>query len=64
MTPEELLKTLKDGGMEDQAIEQLLNATLEVLKGATPPEEKPEDNPPADEEAERAEAGKLLGVTL
>lgn len=59
MTPEELLKTLRDGGLDDAAIQKLLSDTLASLQG---PAEKPEEPGPDDEE--RAEAGKLLGVTL
>lgn len=54
MTPEELLKTLRDGGLDDAAIQKLLSDTLASLQG--PAEET--------EGGERAEAGKLLGVTL
>lgn len=59
MTPEELLKTLKDGGLDDQSIQKLLSDTLAMLTG-------PADNPEIDKEmdAEREQAGKLLGVTL
>lgn len=57
MTPEELLKTLRDGGLDDAAIQKLLSDALASLQG---PAEKPEEP----EGEERAEAGKLLGVTL
>lgn len=56
MTPEELLKTLRDGGLDDQTIQKLLSDTLASLQG--PAEGQP------DPEGEKAEAGKLLGVTL
>jgi len=59
MTPEDLLKTLRDGGLDDAAIQKLLSDTLASLQGPA------EGQAPADEEAdERAQAGKLLGVTL
>lgn len=59
MTPEELLKTLRDGGMDDNAIQQLLSDALASLQGPAEPEE-----PAVNEDQEKAEAGKLLGVTL
>lgn len=59
MTPEELLKILHDGGLDDAAIQKLLGDTLASLKG--PAEDENKD---LNEEDEREEAGKLLGVTL
>jgi len=56
MTPEELLKTLRDGGMDDETIQKLLSDTLASLQG-------PAEGQPTPEE-EKAQAGKLLGVTL
>lgn len=56
MNPEELLQTLRDGGMDDESIQKLLSDTLASLQG--PAEE------PMAEDQEKAEAGKLLGVTL
>lgn len=61
MSPEELLKMLKEGGLDDAAIKQLLSDALASLEG--PAEEKPEPEPNP-EEAERAEASDLLGVNL
>lgn len=55
MTPEELLKVLHDGGMDDKAIQTLLSDTLASLSG------------PAEgmnEEQEKEKAGDLLGVAL
>lgn len=57
MTPEELLKTLRDGGMDDATIQKLLSDTLASLQG-------PAEEQPMPEEDEKAAAGKLLGVTL
>ena len=52
MTPEQLLQTLRDGGMDDEAIKGLLSETLAALE-------------PGDQEAaEKAKASELLGVTL
>lgn len=54
MTPEDLLKMLQEGGLDAEAIKKLLSDTLASLEGPA------EDT----EAAEKAEAGKLLGVTL
>ena len=59
MTSEELLKTLRDGGLDDETIKKLLGDTLASLEG--PAEEQPAE--PTEEE-EKAKAGQLLGVTL
>lgn len=61
MTPEELLKTLKDGGLDDQTIQKLLSDTLAMLTG---PADNPEIDKQMDDAREREQAGKLLGVTL
>ena len=58
MTPEELLKTLRDGGLDDESIKKLLSDTLTSLEGPA------EEAPIADEDTERKQAGELLGVTL
>lgn len=58
MTPEELLKTLRDGGLDDPTIQKLLSDTLASLQGPA------EGQPPSEEADEKAAAGKLLGVTL
>lgn len=59
MTPEELLKTLKDGGMDDDAIKKLLGDTLAMFDQSPVEEEEK-----VTEEDERKQAGELLGVTL
>lgn len=56
MTPEELLKMLQDAGLDDQTIQKLLSDTLASLEGPAEEEMTSED--------EKAQAGKLLGVTL
>lgn len=61
MNPEELLKTLRDGGLDDEAIKKLLGDTLASLEG---PAEEPAEEKAPNEAEEKAEAGKLLGVTL
>jgi hypothetical protein len=59
MQVEELLKMLRDAQMDDEAIKALLSEAMASLEGAA------EKTPAAeDENAERAEAGKLLGVSL
>ena len=62
MSPEELLKTLKDGGLDDDAIKQLLTDTLKMVDAANVKEDQQEEK--ADEAEERAQAGQLLGVAL
>ena len=62
MNPEELLKTLKDGGLDDDAIKKLLADTLGMLDAANVEEDKEDEK--ADEADERAQAGQLLGVAL
>jgi hypothetical protein len=57
MTPEELLKVLKDGGLDDESIKKLLSDTLASLKG--PAEEEKHE-----EETDEQKASKLLGVNL
>lgn len=57
MNPEELLKTLRDGGLDDEAIQKLLSDTLASLQGPAEGQEMNEDQ-------EKEQAGKLLGVTL
>lgn len=58
MNPEELLKTLRDGGLDDDAIKKLLGDTLGML------DEAYADHDAEDEADERKQAGELLGVTL
>lgn len=62
MNPEELLKTLKDGGLEDKAIKDLLDGALALLNGNE--DEEKEKEALKDEKAEKAEASRLLGVEL
>ena len=58
MSPEELLKMLKDGGLDDEAIKKLLSDALASLEGPA------EDAAKEEEAAEKAEASELLGVEL
>lgn len=58
MQVEELLKLLRDAQMDDEAIKALLSEAMASLEGSA------EDQPVAKEDAEREEAGKLLGVSL
>ncbi len=60
MKPEELLKTLRDGGMDDEAIKMLLSDTLASLEGPAEEEKAEEEK----EDGEKEEASRLLGVTL
>lgn len=53
MGVEELIKTLRDGGLDDEAIKKLLSDALASLEG-----------PAEDEVAEKEEAGRYLGVEL
>ena len=55
MTTEELLQTLRDGGMDDEAIKSLLGDALASLEGSAEQEEN-------DGEADKA--SQLLGVEL
>ena len=61
MTAEELLKTLRDGGLDDESIKKLLDDAKKILE---PEEKAEEDHLREEEEDEKAEAEKLLGVTL
>ena len=58
MSPEELLKTLRDGGLDDESIKKLLGDTLASLEGPAG------GSAPEGAEDEKAQAGRLLGVTL
>jgi hypothetical protein len=58
MNPEELLKTLRDGGLDDDAIKKLLGDTLGMLDEAYAKHDE------VDEADERKQAGELLGVAL
>ena len=59
MNPEDLLKLLHDGGLDDEAVKTLLSDTLASLEG--PAEKKVEED---EENKEKEAASKLLGVTL
>ena len=62
MTREELLQLLQEKGLDDNAIKMLLKETLDTLdKDFADHDEKVDE---ADEEAEKKEASKLLGVNL
>lgn len=62
MSAEELLKMLRDGGMDDEGIKALLGDALASLEG--PAEEPtPEEVEKAEDEDAKA-AGELLGVEL
>lgn len=52
MKPEELLQNLREAGMDDEAIKELLSETIAALEPQPQPEE------------EKQEASKLLGVEL
>jgi len=61
MSAEELLKMLRDAQMDDEAIKTLLSEAMASLEGAA------EDTPAAEEpgeDEEKAEASRLLGVSL
>lgn len=57
MNAEELLKTLRDAGMQDDAIKALLDEASQSLAGPVTEEQ----NPPEPDQND-AMAGKLLGV--
>ena len=59
MTVEQLLQMLREAQMDDEAIKALLSDAMASLEG--PAEEHPAAQP---EDEEKAEAGRLLGVTL
>ena len=65
MSVEELMKMLRDGGLDDMAIKDLLSDALASLEG---PAEEGQEKEMHEEEGkldeERAAAGKLLGVAL
>lgn len=62
MQVEELLKMLRDAQMDDEAIKALLSEAIASLEGAAEEAPAAEENP--DEEAEKEEASRLLGVNL
>ena len=65
MSVEELLKMLRDNGLEEDAIKDLLSDALASLKG---PEEEDKERDLHEEEGkvdeEREEASRMLGVSL
>ena len=61
MQVEELLKMLRDAQLDDEAIKGLLSEALASLKGEA---EKTPVAKEDEEEAEKAEAEKILGVQL
>ena len=65
MKVEELLQMLQEKGLNDDQIKGLLKDAMDAL-GADFEEhdEKEEEKDEVDAEAEKAEAGKLLGVSL
>lgn len=58
MKPEDLIKLLQENGLRDEEIYDLLENAIELVKH----EEEGFDE--GKEEEEKAQAGKLLGVTL
>ena len=60
MTKEELLNLLHEKGLDDAAIKALLEEMLHDMN----PEEVKEEEDAANEEAEKKEASRLLGVNL
>jgi len=62
MKVEELLKMLRDAGMEDEAIKAFLSEALASLEGSAEDEAKKQAEEA--EKAERDEASRLLGVEL
>ena len=65
MKPEDLLKILKDNGLDDEAVKKLLHDCLSVVE----PEVEKDEEKEKDEEDyakgdEKRLAEKLLGVTL
>ena len=60
MKVEDLLKMLRDAGMDDEAIKALLSEAIASLQGAAEEAPAAQDN----EDAEKAEASEILGVQL
>lgn len=63
MDEKDLLKLLRDGGLDDEAIKELVKKVLVELGEAKHDEEVEKINE-TDEEEDKEKAGKLLGVTL
>ena len=65
MKPEDLLKILKDNGLDDEAIKKLLKDCLESFEPEIEKdEEKAKDEEDYAEGDKKRLASKLLGVTL
>lgn len=62
MSREELLQMLQEKGLDDNAIKALLEETLNTLNKDFADHDAKEEE--MDEEAEKAEASKYLGVNL
>lgn len=60
MTKEELINLLHEKGLDDAAVKALLEEVLQALN----PQAVQEEDVAAKEEAEKKEAGRLLGVSL
>ena len=59
MSAEELLKMLREAGLDDESIGNLLKDALASMSGDAV---RQDDKTPTEEEAERQEAEKLLGL--
>lgn len=64
MKPEELLKTLRDGGLDDEAIKALLAEVIASLDGKAGDDEEEAKKAAEAAKAEKEEASRLLGVEL
>ena len=62
MKVEDLLKQLRDGGLDDEAIKALLSEAIASLEGAAEDEDKKMKEEA--EAEERKEASEILGVSL
>lgn len=58
MSAEELLKMLREAGLNDESIGNLLKDALASMSG----DAVRQDDKPSDDEEERAEAEKMLGL--
>jgi hypothetical protein len=61
MKVEDLLKQLRDGGLDDEAIKALLSEAIASLEGAAEDKDKKMKE---EAEAEKKEAEEILGVQL
>ena len=64
MNVEELLALLQEKGLDDDQIRGLLKDAMDTLGADFAEHDKKEGEEEGMEDAERAEAGKLLGVSL